>query len=219
MNKFKVVVFGVLSAAILTMGLFSCSDEEMINSQQENTEQMPMQSKSALLSSDDGYLYAETFYGAEADISLGNFIDLTDPDSSDGVIVTEVIVSGDTRARGYIVDDIHSGDFLYFADVDRVNDVLTTYEASTAIQEVFDNLLESEDYLITDKFDFIEYSPEYTTYGSDCNFLKKLWGKCTTHGPVHEIGMGLCGQSSNTTTYRLGFATKTDPNYNTFPCG
>jgi|SRR5690554_127908 len=35
MNKFKVVVFGVLGAAILTMGLFSCSDEEMINSHQE----------------------------------------------------------------------------------------------------------------------------------------------------------------------------------------
>jgi len=33
MNKLKFTVFGVLSTVVLTMGLYSCSDEEIIHSQ------------------------------------------------------------------------------------------------------------------------------------------------------------------------------------------
>lgn len=216
MKNLKLLALSFVGATLLATGMISCSNDEVDNPLQENTEQMPMQSKSALLSSEDGYLYAEAFYGA--DISLGSSIQLIVDDESIAVTVSEVIVSDDTRARGYIVDDISSGDFLYFVDVDRESDVLTTYEVSGTIQEIFDDLLEYEDYLLTDKFDFIEYSEQYMIATADCNFGKKLWGKCTTYGNPTYLGNGLCGQSSTTTTYRLGLVTKRDPNYDTYPC-
>nr|WP_298001178.1 hypothetical protein [uncultured Flavobacterium sp.] len=175
-----------------------------------------MQSK-ASATSGDGYVYALEFYGLE--ISLGRSVDLIDPDTNEGVTVTEVTVDGDTRARGYIVNEVENNEFLYFADVNRNTNVLTTYENITGELETFSNLLESTDYLDTDKFDFIEYSPEYmTTYGSGCGFWKKIWGECTTYGNITDIGNGMCGQSSITITYRLGFMVEMEPHYNTFPC-
>src|SRR5690606_41909992 len=87
--------------------------------------------------------YALEFYGLE--ISSGRSVDLTEPDTNEGVTVTEVTVDGDTRARGYIVNEVENNEFLYFADVNRSTNVLTTYENITGALETFSNLLESTD--------------------------------------------------------------------------
>ena len=158
-----------------------------------------MQSK-ASATSGDGYVYALEFYGLE--ISLGRSVDLIDPDTNEGVTVTEVTVDGDTRARGYIVNEVENNEFLYFADVNRNTNVLTTYENITGELETFSNLLESTDYLDTDKFDFIEYSPEYTntTYGSDCGFWNKLLGKCVEERKDYVPGGGPNGEGGGCIT-------------------
>src|SRR5690606_3609375 len=185
MKKIKIFALGIIGATLITTGLYSCSNEEVNNPQQENTEQNTnLQSKPATTAG-DGYVYALDFYGT--DISLGRSVDLVDPDTSEGVTVTEVTVDGDTRARGYIVNKVENNDFLYFLDVDRDTDILTTFEETTDEVLTFNNLLESPDYLDTDKFDFIEYSQDYMTYGSGCGFWKKVWGSCITRY-WYEIG-------------------------------
>ncbi|SEH79950.1 hypothetical protein SAMN02927937_01502 [Paenimyroides aquimaris] len=216
MKKIKIFALGIIGATLITTGLYSCSNEEVNNPQQENTEQNTnLQSKPATTAG-DGYVYALDFYGT--DISLGRSVDLVDPDTSEGVTVTEVTVDGDTRARGYIVNKVENNDFLYFLDVDRDTDILTTFEETTDEVLTFNNLLESPDYLDTDKFDFIEYSQDYMTTSGDCGFWKKVWGKCTFYGNINPIGNGLCSQTSTTVTYRLGKIANTEPNHNTFPC-
>ena len=209
MNKLKFTVFAVLGTAVLTMGLFSCNNEEVINSQQENVKTVNSDLKSRpATTSDEGYSYALSFYNTE--ISLGESVNLIDSETSQGVTVSEVIVNGDTRARGYIVNRLNSGEFLYFTDVDRTEDVLTTYEKNTTETLTFTNLIESPDYLITDKFDFIEYSQSYmTTYGKNCNcsFWRKLWGNCDREVEKRPVtgGSGGCMTWTKQDSHFLGF--------------
>ncbi|WLD24391.1 hypothetical protein NU10_03025 [Flavobacterium dauae] len=213
MKRIKFFALGVIGAALITTGLYSCSNDEVNNPQQESTEQTSnLQSKPAT-TEDEGYAYALNFYST--DISLGRSVDLVDPDTSEGVTVTEVTVYGDTRARGYIVNKVENNDFLYFADVDRSSNVLTTFEKATSETRVFNNLLESPDYLDTDKFDFIEYSPEYTntTYGSDCGFWSRLLGKCVEERKDYVPGSGPNGEgggciTQQRTTYYFLFIFK-----------
>src|SRR5690606_8943878 len=202
MKKIKIFALGIIGATLITTGLYSCSNDEVNNPQQENTEQNTNLQSKAATTADEGYAYALDFYGT--DISLGRSVDLVDPDTSEGVTVTEVTVYGDTRARGYIVNKIENNDFLYFADVNRTTNVLTTYEETTDEVLTFNNLLESPDYLDTDKFDFIEYSPEYTTYGSGCGFWKKVWGRCEWRRRVPiDGGAGGCQDQVRVIEYFL----------------
>lgn len=203
MKRFKNLVLAIVSATFVTVGLYSCSNDEVNNSEQQNTQNENVQSK-PVRTSDEGYVYAQGFYST--DISLGRSIDLVDPDTNEGVTVTEVTVSGDSRARGYIVNKVENYDFLYFLDVDRTNNVLKGYEAATAETTVFNNIEASPEYLATDKFDFITYSPASinTIYKkSDCNFWKKLWGTCTTYMDPSYLGDGDCTQQVNVVSYVL----------------
>jgi len=194
MRRFKNLVIAIASATFLTVGLYSCSNDEVNNSEQQNVQNENFQSK-PVRTSDEGYLYAQGFYSS--DISLGRSIDLVDPDTNEGVTVTEVTVSGDSRARGYIVNKVENYDFLYFVDVDRTNNVLKGYEAATAQTTVFNNIEESPEYLATDKFDFITYSPDAmnTTYGTGCScgFWKRMFGSCSEYKTEVYPGGGIDG--------------------------
>lgn len=204
----------MLGAALLTTGLYSCSDEEANHLHQEDVkaENADLKGRPAT-PSDEGYFYALSFY--DTDISLGNFIDLINPETGEGVTVSEVIVYGDMRARGYIVNKLENNEFLYFLDINRTTDVLTTYEKITEKVLIFNNLIEFPEYLETDKFDFIEYSPEYTTYGSDWRFFG--WGKYKKVGGCDEAGF----QTWHRKYYFLGISFKNlDGCYNpAVPCG
>lgn len=174
----KNFLLGLVGVTTISVGLFACSNDESSNQQQEMETQQTsnLQSKPAKVS-DEGYSYALNFYSSE--ISLGRSIDLIDPSTNEGVTVTEVKVYGDdSRARGYIVNKVENNDFLYFADVNRSTDVLTIYEKSTGETIITDNLMESPDYLSTNKFDVIEHSSQYVTQSVPCGFWTKMMGKC-----------------------------------------
>ncbi len=216
MKKIKNLALSIIGATLVTASLFSCSSEEM-NHQQESKELNSNLQSRAATTSDEGYSYALSFYSG--DISLGRSVDLVDPDTNEGVTVTEVTVYGDSRARGYIVNKLENNDFLYFADVDRSLNKLTTFEKATSEIFIFENLTESPDYITTNKFDFIEFSPEYVTYGSGCSFWKKIWGTCESYSDPDDLGNGQCGQYHNVTKYRLGKVVSTEgSNYVTGPC-
>lgn len=98
--------------------------------------------------------------------------------------------------------------------------MLTSYEVTTGTLETFTNIQEAPDYLTTDKFDFIEYSPDAmnTTYGSGCGWFKRLWGTCMKTFPPNDIGGGLCQQRTNTVTYRFGQVVDQVPSDEIKPC-
>lgn len=212
MKKVKHLALSLIGATLVTASLFSCSNEE-INHQPESKElNSNVQGKPAT-TSDEGYSYALSFYSG--DISLGRSVDLVDPDTNEGVTVTEVTAYGDSRARGYIVNKLENNDFLYFADVNRSSNVLTIFEKATSQTVIYENLTEEIDYLNTNKFDFIEYSPEYTTYGSGWKFFG--WGSWKKVGGCDESGH----QTWHRSYYFLGIKFNSlDGCYNPHvPCG
>lgn len=203
MKKIKNLILGVIGSTLLITGIYSCGNDEINNLEQQNINQTNLQSKPAS-TSDEGYTYALSFYSGS--ISLGKSVDIIDPATSQGITITEITVYGDSRARGYIVNKLENNDFLYFVDVNRSTDVLTTYEKITHKTLIFNNLTTSPDYRLTDKFDFIKFSTEYMTYGSGCGFLKKLWGRCEWHRTDPIPGSpGYCMDKILVREYRLGF--------------
>lgn len=203
MRRFKNLVLAIVSATFVTVGLYSCGNDEVNNSEQQNAQNENVQSK-PVRTSDEGYVYAQGFYSS--DISLGRSIDLVDPDTNEGVSVTEVTVYGDSRARGYIVNKVENYDFLYFVDVNRTTNILTSFEAATSETKIFNNIAESPQYLPTDKFDFIEFSEEAmnTTYAeSSCGWWRRLLGQCWKDEERPISGGGPNGEGGGCMTYRV----------------
>jgi hypothetical protein len=71
-------------------------------------------------------------------------------------LITEVFVGEDTRARGYIITEKSTNDFIFFLDVDRIDYKLTTVKFETNETKQFNEINELEKYLSTDEFDFIK---------------------------------------------------------------
>lgn len=167
----------------------------------QNVEKANNIATTSVKSLNSGLSYAKAFYGKE--VERGKSIDLIDPETKEGITLREIIVSGKSRATGYIGTKLGDGEFLYFADVDRESDILTTYDSNTKKQEIFTNLHKVENYLTADKFDFIRYADENTILGSGCSFWQRLWGTCIRYMPPSDLGNGYCGQQKNVTHYRF----------------
>lgn len=204
---------------MITIGLIACTNDQAIGSD-ENKETSNFAGKT----SDEGY--AKAFY--QSNLSFGKSVDVIDPDTKQGITITEIKVNNEARARGYIVKQIKTDAFLFFADVNREKDVLTTYDANTDKQEIFSNLTNSKDYLTTEKFDFIKYTNQKVTAAKGCGFWKKVWGRCEWYRtePI-EGSPGYCIDTILVIEYRLGFALPASeggstggwvPNSGVYPC-
>ncbi len=89
-------------------------------------------------------------------------------------LVSEIVVDGEKRARGYILTDVR-GNATYFADVDRVNYTLTSVDISTNQTLVGRNINETSKYIETNEYDFIGIiSNPPTDEGG--NVVDKFWG-------------------------------------------
>lgn len=71
-------------------------------------------------------------------------------------LITEVFVGEDTRARGYIITEKSTNNFVFFLDVDRINYKLTTVKVESNETKHFNEINELDKYLSTDEFDFIK---------------------------------------------------------------
>lgn len=187
MKKLKKIALSLMSMAFLATSFVACSSDDSGNQVESVNENEHNSIKST--SSVDYARYAEDFY--KKDFTEGRSVDI-DSGEGDLIQIKELIIEGDARARGYVVKDLNNGEFLYFADVDRDNDVLTIFDSRENKTSSFNNLRSSADYLATDKFDFVTYSADYLTISAkkDCNFWKRLFGKCTetVERPVYGIG-------------------------------
>lgn len=217
MKRLKQFALGILGTAFLSVGLFACSNDEEIHTANNTNSEVMMQTM-AITSNSNGLRYAAGFYNTR--ITEGQTIEIKNPDNLiEGVKITELIVDNYTKARGYIVNDLENNNFLYFVDVDRTKDEMTTYEVSTQKTEKFTDLINNVEYINSDKFDFINIDYSKTTYGSGCGFWKKLWGDCTTVHPIREVtGSDLCTQTTTTVTYRLFQKVDTKNTFEVKPC-
>lgn len=199
MKKIKHFAFALALSATALAGLFSCSNEE-VDQFENGKKDLSVIKSSISKNAQQGLQYAQQFYGTN--VELGNSIDLPDPDSGDGVRISEVIVGGDIRARGYILSLLSSDEFLYFIDVNRMSNVMRAYSVSTGQLEVFGNLMDQPNYLASEKFDFIKYAPKnIAAKDSDCGFWKKLFGTCTKYSPPTKNPNGDCTQQVYTVRY------------------
>lgn len=124
---------------------------------------------------DNYYLTSEisNFLGGfyEGTTSFGDSIDVTEG----GVTyrVTEILVDEATPARGYIAQDLSSGDLVYFVDVDRTNYEATSIDFINEDTLFVTNIDTLSDYSKTNSFDVIGVLDD--DYGLDYG-ARKFWG-------------------------------------------
>jgi len=134
----------VLGAIVFAVGLSSCSkDMDQKKSLQNNPTK-----KSA--TSD----FLIDFYGTDA-YTFGSSISTTD--ESGTYEVTEVILDGNTEARGYIATLEGSETLLYFMDVDRENDAATTVDVESGESITRTDLSNDDEYIATNEFDVMAH--------------------------------------------------------------
>ncbi|MEY2702131.1 hypothetical protein [Flavobacterium sp.] len=103
--------------------------------------------------------------------------------------VTEVFVSNETEARGYIITDKNTGEFLYFIDVDRDAYILISLDVKNSEQKTFNNIDEIYNYFSTDEFDFIEIALDDNSNTDVAG--RRFWGSQYNQGPCGEAGEGM----------------------------
>ncbi|MBC7439529.1 MAG: hypothetical protein H7250_06050 [Flavobacterium sp.] len=78
----------------------------------------------------------------------------------EGIKLSEVFVGEDERARGYIVTDKDTNEFLYFADVDRENFKFTKVDINANLTEELENIQQLDKYNATNQLDLIKIVQE-----------------------------------------------------------
>ncbi len=93
------------------------------------------------------------------------------------VKLEEVFVEGDERARGYVVTDKETGEFLYFVDVDRENYKLTSVDILENEIRIKDNINMLEEWASSNKLDLVKLLDEYNQeFNSGTSIQRKFWG-------------------------------------------
>ncbi|OYU81715.1 MAG: hypothetical protein CFE23_02185 [Flavobacterium sp. BFFFF1] len=155
--------------------------------------------------------YLKQFYGKNIQLgtSLETKFDLPNLSTarsveSENIIITEVFVGNDSRARGYVISDKETNDFIYFIDVNRVDYKLTTYKVETDDTIVFDDINQLEKYLNTDELDYIKIAEDYN---SGQSAERRFWGWQKWVDCDKATGMGTVME----TYYVFGVGVKTRP--------
>lgn len=169
-----------MNAVLVTFAIVSCSDDASETMTQNQTEQQTAKARGTVT----GFDYAKSFY--KANVAIGESVTIVD-DKGTEFLLEEVIVSNETRARGYITTNLVTNEFLYFGDVDRTNYKLNVYEAKSSKLFSYDEINKSEDYCSTNGFD-------YVTYAKNPKGFWRLfgWGKYAANGPCGSDGKSCC---------------------------
>lgn len=197
MKHLKLTLFFLIALFVSATMLVSCSDDkETITN--ENTNKKV-----------DSFL--KSFYSKDYTLGLSAKVNPNSQISSlartaslEEVELTEVFVDNETKARGYIVTDKNTGEFLYFIDVDRDTYTLTSLDVKNNEQKTFNNIDEIYNYFSTDEFDFIEIALDDSNSTGTTD--KRFWGWQSWAGPCNET----TGQSTLMETYYVvGIGVKT----------
>src|SRR5690554_4411625 len=149
MKQFKIFIFGSLFLMFGATVFLACSSEEetMIDTKANFRTFSP---------EEFGELRAivNAFYEEEVIFTTGATATVSEEDAH--YDCTEIIFAGHERARGYLVSDHETGEFLYLADVDRTNYVLKTLDIANAERETIRDINLHPDYYNLGEFDFYQ---------------------------------------------------------------
>lgn len=182
MKHLKLTLFSLIALFVSATMLVSCSEdnETMVN---ETTNKNV-----------DSFL--KTFYskdyvfGQSAKVNPNSQISaMARTASLEEVELTEVFVDNETKARGYIITDKNTGEFLYFIDVDRDTYTLTSLDVKNSEQKTFYNIDDIYNYFSTDEFDFIEIALDDNSNTEVAG--RRFWGSQYNQGPCGEAGAGM----------------------------
>lgn len=134
MKKIKHFALGIISAILVTAGLYSCNNEEVNNPQQENTEQNPnLQSRSdgdVLIAYDDEGTINLLFDKNDFEASLTSeeiFAEVENIEIEEDILTIIGKKSGDFSLIAFQAELIRDGNNLYFPDPEIPELPITTF--------------------------------------------------------------------------------------------
>ncbi len=166
MKHLKLTLFSLIALFVSATMLVSCSEDNETTTNETTTKNV------------DSFL--KSFYKKK--IELGKPLKInSDKDNNllnrtteiQNYSITEVFVGDDTRARGYIISDKETNEFLYFIDVDRVDYKLTSINIDENEMKISENINTLDNYLSTNEFDYIEIAEDINSGLPQSN---KFWG-------------------------------------------
>lgn len=220
MKKIFIAALIALSALVV-----SCSNEDSVKDDVVNK----INAKSNTVSPEVTD-FLKGFY--RTNYQLGRNVATKDENNAE-ILITEVVIANEGRARGYVVTDANTGKFLYFADVDRQSFVLHTYEAATKVYDKVYDINITELYA-ANQYDFIEIieaANASITKGGWFFFaqvkiaLDNFWGKPIVNdggpwaGVNPDTGQLGCWQTSHQQTRRFWINWKNGPKMYTATTG
>ena len=123
------------------------------------------------------------------------------------VVLMEVFVNNEERARGYVVNDKDTNEFLYFIDVDRINYKLTSVDIDANETKVADNINQLENYVSSNQFDMIKVVEDY----NDSTVTAKVWGTIREWGACGPNSDGSAGCFEGELSTYVVFGIRTRP--------
>ncbi|WP_445718172.1 hypothetical protein [Flavobacterium sp.] len=197
MKHLKLTLFSLIALFVSATMLVSCSEDNETTTNETTNKNV------------DSFL--KSFYSKDYTLGLSAKVNpnsqisaLARTASLEEVELTEVFVDNETKARGYIITDKNTGEFLYFIDVDRDSFTLTSLDVKNSDQKTFNNIDDIYDYFSTDEFDFIEIALNETNSTSTAD--RRFWGWQSHPGPCdHSTGQSTLME----TYYVVGIGVKT----------
>lgn len=167
MKHLKSTLFSLIALFVCATILVSCSNDNEIETNKTINKNV------------DSFL--KTFYSKNYTLGLSAKVnpksqisELSRTASLDQVEVTEVFVDNEIKARGYIITNINTGEFLYFIDVNRNTYILTSLDVKNSDQKTFNDINEINNYFSTNEFDFIEIALDDTNFTGTTD--RRFWG-------------------------------------------
>ena len=183
MKHLKLTLFSLIALFVSATMFVSCSDDnETITNEATN------KNVDSFLKS----FYSKDYvFGQSAKVNSNSQISaMARTASLEEVELTEVFVNNETIARGYIITDKNTGEFLYFIDVDRDTYTLTSLDVKNSEQKTFNNIDEIYNYFSTNEFDFIEIALDNDS-NTEIAGRRRFWGSQYNQGDCGEAGPGL----------------------------
>lgn len=148
-TKFKLYFLTLTILFFSTFLIISCSNDSETNQNLSKNAKIDKYLKSFYSSN---YQLGESTEAKEKN----NLLALSRTEEFNNILVTEVFIGNDTRARGYIITSKETDDIKYFIDVNRIDYKLTSVDFEQNSTNFFEQINLNENYIISDEFDLIK---------------------------------------------------------------
>jgi hypothetical protein len=142
MKHLKLTLFSLITLFVSATMLVSCSEDNEITTNETTNKNV------------DAFL--KSFYSKDYSLGLSakvntnsQFSVLSRTATLEDVELTEVFIDNEEKARGYVITNKDTGEFLYFIDVDRDTYTLTSLDVKNSEQKTFNNIDEIYNYFMT----------------------------------------------------------------------